>query len=168
MEVRCSAMFGQQTPRRWGWGTPLKKRTATRTASVYGTVPGFVNWLLALEIEVCPGYSAAVNHSGIDKVSLALARHVVERLRVQPELLEVARANLSRWKQRNADSPSLLRCYAEWEAILTRPLEEICALLVAETEEGQRLRQNSPFAGVLSPTEVWEIKDRFRHAAKSA
>jgi hypothetical protein len=21
---------GQQTPRRWGWGTPLKKRTATR------------------------------------------------------------------------------------------------------------------------------------------
>ena len=24
-------IFGQQTPRRWGWGTPLKKRTATRT-----------------------------------------------------------------------------------------------------------------------------------------
>jgi hypothetical protein len=23
--------FGQQTPRRWGWGTPLKKRAATRT-----------------------------------------------------------------------------------------------------------------------------------------
>ena len=25
--------FGQQTPRRWGWGTPLKKRTATRIKS---------------------------------------------------------------------------------------------------------------------------------------
>jgi len=24
-------IFGQQTPRRWGWGTPLKKRAATRT-----------------------------------------------------------------------------------------------------------------------------------------
>jgi hypothetical protein len=23
--------FGQQTPRRWGWGTPLKKRTVART-----------------------------------------------------------------------------------------------------------------------------------------
>jgi hypothetical protein len=23
-------IFGQQTPRRWGWGTPLKKRAATR------------------------------------------------------------------------------------------------------------------------------------------
>ena len=27
----CKKRFGQQTPRRWGWGTPLKKRTATRT-----------------------------------------------------------------------------------------------------------------------------------------
>jgi hypothetical protein len=27
--------FGQQTPRRWGWGTPLKKRTATRTKSFF-------------------------------------------------------------------------------------------------------------------------------------
>jgi hypothetical protein len=25
---------GQQTPRRWGWGTPLKKRTATQTCIV--------------------------------------------------------------------------------------------------------------------------------------
>jgi hypothetical protein len=28
--------FGQQTPRRWGWGTPLKKRTATRMIQCYG------------------------------------------------------------------------------------------------------------------------------------
>jgi hypothetical protein len=28
-------IFGQQTPRRWGWGTPLKKRTATRTIKFY-------------------------------------------------------------------------------------------------------------------------------------
>lgn len=109
-----------------------------------------------------------VKHSEIDKVSLLLARRVAERLCARPELLEVARANLSRWKQRNADSPSLLRCYSEWEAILTRPLEEICGLLVAESEQGQHLRQNSPFAGVLSPAEVWEIKNRQRHAAPSA
>ena len=109
-----------------------------------------------------------MNHSGIDKVSLSLARRVAERLRAHPELLEMARTNLSLWQKRNADSPSLLRCYAEWEAILTRPLEEICALLVAETEEGQRLRQNSPFAGVLSPPEVREIKNRHHYASASA
>jgi hypothetical protein len=108
-----------------------------------------------------------VNHSGTDEVSLSLARRVAERLRARPELLEIARTNLRRWQQRNADSPSLLRCYAEWEAILEQPLEEVLALLVSETEEGQRLRQSSPFAGVLSPKEVWEIKNRQRHAAAS-
>ena len=79
-----------------------------------------------------------MNHSGVDNVSLSLARRVAERLRARPELLDMARTNLSCWQKRNADSRSLLRCYAEWEAILTRPLEEVCALLVAETEEGQR------------------------------
>lgn len=122
----------------------------------------------ALEIVWSGCYSAGVDHSGIDQVSLSIARRVAERLRARPELLEVARANLSRWQQRNADSPALLRCYAEWDAILNRPLEEICVLLVAETQEGQRLRQSSPFAGVLAPAEVWEIKNRQRHATPSA
>jgi len=29
-EVLAVKKSGQQTPRRWGWGTPLKKRAATR------------------------------------------------------------------------------------------------------------------------------------------
>src|SRR6266478_3026068 len=33
---RSDEEFGQQTPRRWGWGTPLKKRTATRIVQIYG------------------------------------------------------------------------------------------------------------------------------------
>jgi hypothetical protein len=31
----CVQKFGQQTPRRWGWGTPLKKRAATRITHCY-------------------------------------------------------------------------------------------------------------------------------------
>jgi len=33
----CDTMgkSGQQTPRRWGWGTPLKKRAATRMRECY-------------------------------------------------------------------------------------------------------------------------------------
>ena len=34
----------------------------------------------------------------------------------------------------------------EWERILDRPLQEICRTLEANSEEGKRLRQNSPFA----------------------
>lgn len=37
------ATFGQQTPRRWGWGTPLKKRSATRTTKTLGLQAIIVN-----------------------------------------------------------------------------------------------------------------------------
>jgi hypothetical protein len=101
-------------------------------------------------------------HDVIDRVSLELARRVAARLRVNPALLEVGRDNLHRWKKRNADSPALVRNYVEWEQILNRPLDEVIEILCAETEEGQRLRQNSPFTGILDPQEVWAIKKEFR------
>jgi hypothetical protein len=109
-----------------------------------------------------------VSHTGIDEASLELARQVASRLRAQPELIAIAQENLVRWSQRNAGAPSLLRCYAEWQAVLARPLTEICELLCAETDNGQRLRQNSPFAGILSPAEVWKIKSAHRHATATA
>jgi hypothetical protein len=109
-----------------------------------------------------------MNHSYTDQVSLELGRRVAEKLRWQPALLDFARANLARWAQQNSSAPSLLRCYAEWQQVLSRPLGEICNLLCSESDNAQRLRQNSPFAGVLSPTEVWEVKSSFRHAPATA
>jgi hypothetical protein len=109
-----------------------------------------------------------MNHSEIDQVSLELARRVAERLRLRPELIAFAQANLVRWSQQNASAPSLVRCYAEWQQILSRPIEEICTLLCSESDNAQRLRQNSPFAGVLTSSEVWEVKSRFRHAPATA
>ena len=92
--------------------------------------------------------SGGVNHSKTDQVSLELARRIAERMRWQPELVDFARANLARWSQQNHSAPSLLRCYAEWQQILSRPVAEICTLLCTESDNAQRLRQNSPFAGV--------------------
>ncbi len=109
-----------------------------------------------------------MNHSETDQVSLELGRRVAEKLRWHPELVDFARANLSRWFKQNHSAPSLLRCYAEWQQILSRPVEEIRELLCSETDNAQRLRQNSPFAGVLAPAEVWEVKSRFRHAPASS
>ena len=109
-----------------------------------------------------------MNHLETDQVSLELGRRVAERMRRQPDVLAIAQANLLRWSRQNASTPSLLRCYAEWQQILTRPVEEICDVLCSVTDDAQRLRQNSPFAGVLTPAEVWEIKSRYRHASASA
>ena len=105
-----------------------------------------------------------MSHEITDKISLELGRRVALRLRQQPEMLQIARDNLSRWAQLNANAPALLRCYAEWREILNRSLEDVCEILVSETDEGQRLRQNSPFAGVLSAREVWELKQELHHA----
>src|SRR5579863_8366214 len=109
-----------------------------------------------------------MKHFATDQASLELARRVAERLRWQPELVGFARANLARWSRQNASVSSLLRCYAEWQEILSRPVDEICDLLCSESDNAQRLRQNFPFAGVPSPAEVWEVKSRFHHAPATA
>lgn len=106
-----------------------------------------------------------VSHAILDKASLEMARRVAAEVSARPELIDLARANLDRWSDRNRDAPGLLRCYAEWRAILEKPVAEVLAILTAETDEGQRLRQNTPFAGVLSPQEVWDIKRRVREEA---
>jgi hypothetical protein len=107
-----------------------------------------------------------MGHEIQDRASLEMARRIAAGLPEHPEWIELARGNLDRWTRQNADALSLLRNYAEWRELLGLPVEEICSLLTAETDEGQRLRQNSPFTGVLSAKEVWEIKERCRRDAQ--
>lgn len=109
-----------------------------------------------------------MSHELIDEISLELGRRTATRLRQQPDLLQFARENLDRWTRLNFNSPALLRCYAEWRERLDDPLEKICAVLTSENEESRRLRQNSPFAGVLNAREVWAVKQSFRHATPAA
>lgn len=104
-----------------------------------------------------------MNHAELDRRSLAMARAVAERVLAQPELLEVARDNVARWQARPGIGAALRRCYTEWSDLLGRlSVPEIAELLCRDDEEGARLRQNSPFAGVLSPQEVWDVKRRFQ------
>ena len=101
-----------------------------------------------------------MSHALHDAVSLEIARRIAEGLPAHPEWLTLARSNLERWSQLNAGAPALLHCYQEWRTLLERPIQEIAATLLATTERSQGLRQNSPFAGALTPAEVWQIKRR--------
>jgi len=103
-----------------------------------------------------------MGHELNDAISLEIGRRVAARLREQPGLLQIAQNNLARWLRQNAEAPGLVRCYREWQAILERPLGDICQILETAGEENSRLRQNSPFAGVLSPEEIWSIKAGIR------
>jgi hypothetical protein len=105
-----------------------------------------------------------MQHEVLDEISLELGRRVAARLREEPDLLQVARDNLARWLSQNAHSPTLVRCYREWQRLLDRPLDDLCRILDSDGEENRRLRQNSPFAGVLRPSEVWSIKAAVRES----
>ena len=108
---------------------------------------------------------AMKTHYQIDQRSLALARAVVEAIDQDPARvgLERARSTCRRW---TLQSPSPV--VAEWSRILEREWKAIRLLLLDPGEEGCRLRQSSPFCGVLSPRERWEIYRRIAHEHQTA
>lgn len=108
---------------------------------------------------------AMKTHHQIDQRSLALARAVVEAIDQDPARagLERARSTCRRW---TLQSPS--PAVAEWSRILEREWEAIRLLLLDPGEEGCRLRQSSPFCGVLSPRARWEIYRRIAHEHQAA
>ena len=89
------------------------------------------------------------SHQWIEQRSLALHEAVAAKLEAHPQLLDVARRNLERWLQQNP--ATALR---DWRRILdSKPLADVVALLRSSSEEAARLRQSSPFAGLLTTEE---------------
>jgi hypothetical protein len=77
-----------------------------------------------------------------------------------PALIAVAHRNLQRWQQRWGQRPP--QWAKEWLSILERSWPDIAAVMTDPCETSTRLRQSSPFAGVLSPAERRRIYDAFR------
>jgi len=102
--------------------------------------------------------SQATGHERIDRRSLAMHRAIAEKLRRQPELMEIARDNLARWSRTNTASQWY---WDRWRELLQRPMEELLRVLLEESERMTALRQTSPFAGVLTPQERWAIYAEF-------
>lgn len=103
-------------------------------------------------------------HELAARTSIELHRAVAERLRARPELVEVARRRVEGWRERGG----VHREYAEqWGELLDRPLAELCAYLVDDSEQARDLRQVSPFAGVLDARTRWEIWRRARPSVRS-
>ena len=98
-----------------------------------------------------------IGHPWLDARSLDLARIVVARIHADPELMQVTHGNLARWRRRRG---GLSRAHREWMEILSRPWAEIRKILLDESDEGQRLRSSSPFAGIVTEDERWEVSER--------
>ena len=84
--------------------------------------------------------------------SLVYHRALSERL--DRSMVDDARSVLWQWGQRGRIDP---RYAQRWEDVLHLPLPEIRRVLGADTPEARDLRQNSPFAGMLSEPERRKI-----------
>src|SRR6478735_7919728 len=99
------------------------------------------------------------DHRLIDERSLALDRLTAAKIAADPALIERARGTLRRWMAEA--SPRVLPVLLEWETLLSGPMEEILACLKDTGERATRLRQSSPFAGILSPAERSSILQEY-------
>jgi excisionase family DNA binding protein len=99
--------------------------------------------------------------------SLWLHQAVARRLLIDPEgTIRQARSSLRRLKTTHPRGVAAQRL-EEWERLLDGPIDKLLEVMTSRSERGTELRQNSPFAGVLSERERGRILDNFRrtHAA---
>jgi len=153
--------FQDVTPRRGrptkGDAVPASERMrqmrARRKAAGLKTVS---TWVPATPVATAT-YSP---HRVLEARSLAMHAVIAQKIQRDPRLLEIARNNIKRWETRSQGQvPSWLK---EWKTILDRPWPQIAALLTEQSDNAVRLRQSTPFAGVLTSNERRRIYEAFR------
>ncbi|MBI4192293.1 MAG: hypothetical protein HY525_17360 [Betaproteobacteria bacterium] len=106
------------------------------------------------------GAAGALKHRIIEARSLAMHCLTAQKIERNLALLDQVRRTLATWRSRyGEDTP---RALDEWEAILRRPWPEIAAFITDQGARAARLRQSTPFAGVLSPRERERVYAAFR------
>lgn len=104
------------------------------------------------------------SHQFLDQYNLLYHIEVAQRLLADPQaILERARKNIERWLPAHAGSFSE-QALLEWQSLLEQlKVTELAKLITEDSDEGQRLRQSTPFTGILTETERDEL---WRHCAE--
>jgi hypothetical protein len=89
----------------------------------------------------------------------SLAYHRALAPRLTRPMVEDARHVLWEWRERGVIDP---RYADEWESVLDRPVREIRRVLASDDLQARDLRQNSPFAGLLTEPERRRILEEIR------
>lgn len=109
-------------------------------------VPMFPPWL-----DLPPNYLVQ------DWMQWQRGKMVAARLRENPDLIQTAKERLA------ARKSALYRPQVEWLELLERSnIGQICDILEAADDEGQRLRSSSPFHGspFITPEENEDVRQR--------
>ena len=104
--------------------------------------------------------AGALKHRIIEARSLAMHCLAAQKIMLEPALLDRVRRTLDTWRARyGKDAP---RALDEWAEILRRPWPQIAAFITEPGERATRLRQSTPFAGVLGARERERVYAAFR------
>lgn len=108
------------------------------------------------------GQSHKTWHEILDERSLEMDRVIAQKIRTNPNLVQVALAHIERWLANPNYSESNRQAVLEWKRIIaSSTLEEFLTWLESNSEEARRLRQSSPFYGMLTPEERQEILRKY-------
>ena len=87
------------------------------------------------------------------------------QIRQQPELMDLVRNRLEYALSGSRLSESSQYALRECQTILfTHSLNEVLEILTEDSDDGQRLRQSSPFSGILSQRERLEVFRRYKQS----
>ena len=106
------------------------------------------------------GPSTYSSHRLLEIRSLAMHALIARKIERDPSLLDIARRNVERWQARWKEAPPAW--LEEWHELLNQSWQTVAAFIMETGERATRLRQSSPFAGVLSNEERWRIHEAFR------
>jgi len=108
------------------------------------------------------GRSNKTWHEIVDDRSLEMDRVIAEKIRANPKLIQIALANIERWLANPDYSESGRQAALEWKGIIENSsVEALVTLLESSSEETRRLRQSSPFCGILTPDERQAIFQKY-------
>jgi hypothetical protein len=101
------------------------------------------------------------SHEAIDRRSLLLHRVISSRIQRDPALIGRVNETVAKWLRSRPHSTAL----AEWRDLLARHnIGGVVRVLRSRGEEAARLRQSSPFAGILTEEERSRIFRRYASA----
>ena len=107
----------------------------------------------------------------IDALALARHREIARMLDDEPSILEKARANAERWLASGNYDEAEAASVREWLPLLANDrLDELRDVLTSTSENATRMRQSSPFTGIIPKATYRSLRDNLieewsRHAA---
>jgi len=117
-----------------------------------------------LEAPVRALSGGTLKHRVIEARSLAMHCLAAQKIERNRALLDKVRKTLTNWRTRygGAQGNDMPRALDEWQHILCEPWPAIAALITDGGERAARLRQSTPFAGVLTARERERVYAAFR------